>query len=127
VADGGAAQGEACLVQDELVDLALAADDRFAQAPIGGHHHLVEATANGIDAEADSGDAAIHHALHHDRHRGGAMLETPGSAIGDRPVLPEGDEAILDRREQRAGAATIEKTIVLAREGGAAEILQIGR
>ncbi len=106
-----------------MVDLAGAADHRFAEAEVGIDHRDAEVAADRVHAEGDAGRVAVRHLLHHHRHLRVAVVEAVAVAVGDRPVVPERDEAIADRREYRRRTMTVKESIVLAGEGGVGEVL----
>jgi len=120
------AEGFGGFVESELIDLAFATDDGFAEAEVGVDEEFGKIAGDGIDGEGDAGGIAGDHLLDDDGHGGLLVGEISLGAVSDGAVGKEREEAILDRREDASFADAIEKSLVLAGEGGESEILESG-
>ncbi|CAB3928308.1 hypothetical protein LMG26858_06200 [Achromobacter anxifer] len=92
--------------QAVLVALGLAADQRFAQAPVGVDQHLVMAARHGIDGEGDARCDGIDQ--RHDDHGHARGLHAQLLAIGTRLRRPLRIPDLPERLDGRIGAAHVE-------------------
>ena len=121
--DVRSAQGTRSLVNLEVIHFPLAADDRFAEAEVGVHHHLPRIAGHRINTEPDARRFALDHLLDHDSHLGLLMIEVLLLAIRHRPDRPERQKARLDLFQNLIGTGTIEAGVVLAGERRAGQVL----
>ena len=108
---------DSSLAQTVFVAFRVAADERFAQPPVGMENHLVVPSRDGVDGEGDAGCGGIEQRHDHHRHAGGFQaqllpvgaglrrpLRIPDPAGGvDRRIRPAHVQAgKMDARERRA-------------------------
>lgn len=115
------------LVEGELVDLAFAADDGFAEAEVGIDEEFAEVAGDGVDGEGDAGRIAGNHLLDDDGHGGLFVGEMVLGAVGDGTVGEKGEEAALDGGEDAGFTDAVEEGFVLAGKGGDGEVFESGR
>ena len=118
---------QAFLVELEMVDLALAGDDRLAQAVVGVDDQTIELPAHRVDREPHSRPIAGNLPLNHDGHAGLMLQEALMMAVMHGPVAPERDEGIANPFDDRINSDDIEIRVMLAREGGLSEVFERGR
>lgn len=116
------AQGFGALVDGELIDLAFAADDGFAEAEVGVDEEFGEIAGDGIDSKGDTGGIAENHFLDDDGHGGLLVRKTVLDAVGDGTVGEERKVTIFYGVEDTGFAGAIEEGFVLASESGDGEV-----
>jgi hypothetical protein len=90
----------------------------------GDEHGAIEARL-GVQREHHAARAglAAHHALHPGRQRDLAMVEALVHAIGDRAIVEQRGEHLVNRLDHALEAADVEEGLLLPGEGGIGQIL----
>ena len=109
-------------VQSEVVHLPLTAHHRFAQTEVRIHDQLVQLTIDRIEAKAHAGHIALHHLLNYHGHRGQRMIEMLLVTIGNCPVGPQREEALLYLLQNELRAGAIQIGLVLSGKSRAGQI-----
>ena len=117
------------LEQVELVGVDRALDHAFAQPVAGGDEHHAAVAGFGIQREQHAGraDVGAHHQLDAGRQRHVGVLEAVVDAVGDRPVVVQAGEHLVDPARDVFQAAHVEEGLLLARERGVRQVLGGGR
>ena len=109
----------------EFVRIHRALHDHFAEAIARGHEHHVAETGFGVEREQHAGraDVRAHHQLHAGREEHLLVLETVVHAIGDRAVVVERRENLLDLVQHVVDADHVEEGFLLPGKTGVGEVL----
>ena len=118
------AKGFRVFVESELVDLAVAANNGFAETKVRVDEQFGEIAGDGIDGESDAGAIASDHLLNDNAHSGLLVGEAALRPVGDGTVREEREIAIFDGCEDTFFANAIEKSFVLSGESSDGEIFK---
>ena len=69
--------------------------ESLAQTEAGFDDHPVGAAGHGVDGECHARRLGRHQALHHDRHGGLSVVDSPGRSIVERPLGPQRGPAVF--------------------------------
>lgn len=94
-------------LDDVLVRLDLAGDERFAQAEGGVNHRLAARPGQGVGGEEHAGRLAGDHLLHDDGKRGLAVVNGVAHAVADGARLPQAGPAGDDRARSAPAPVTL--------------------
>ena len=110
-----------------MIDLPLPANHRLTQAKVCVHDHLTQTAIHRVDAESNSRYVALGHLLNYYRHGREGVVEALLMTISDGTIEPQRKEAVPNSFQNNFFPDAVQIRLMLAREGGACQVLHGGR